>query len=318
MSGTSSAVFLSVIIPVLNRERLVLRAIRSALADLSTDIEVIVVDDGSTDGTAASVASVVDARLRLVQLSQNVGQCPARNRGAAAARGEWLVFLDSDDELSTGALEAIRCRTQAANARVGKLLFSCRDDSGAVSPRPALHGQVVNYVGYLEWLEGPGHGDRESLPCVRRAAFLTCPYPEARRSPEGIHELDFAARYELQLCPEIVRLYHFDANNRLMMPDTAALLSGAGCLAQHAELVLARHGPALWHHAPNRWTALAREAALYNFLTGYRRKGAYFSFALLRRAPANLYGWVVLMAGILGRRPLGRLWSLNRARTAEA
>jgi glycosyltransferase involved in cell wall biosynthesis len=85
----------SVIIPTFNRRALVGEAVASVLAQRGTDFELIVVDDGSTDGTEAALAPL---RERLRYLGQrNRGVSAARNAGARSAGGAWLAFLDSDD-----------------------------------------------------------------------------------------------------------------------------------------------------------------------------------------------------------------------------
>jgi GT2 family glycosyltransferase len=94
----------SVIIPTFNRAAILPRALRSVLTQSEGDFEVVVVDDGSSDGTDAIVATYDDPRVRY-HAQQNAGPSAARNAGAAIARGEFLVFLDSDDELLPRALE---------------------------------------------------------------------------------------------------------------------------------------------------------------------------------------------------------------------
>ena len=87
----------SVFIPVYNRERYVAEAIGSVLAQSFRDFELLVVDDGSTDGTRAVVEAVPDRRVRLVCNGRNLGIPASRNRGLAEARGEYIALLDSDD-----------------------------------------------------------------------------------------------------------------------------------------------------------------------------------------------------------------------------
>lgn len=88
----------SIIMPVFNREALVDRALASVLQQSYTDFEVLVVDDGSTDGTAARVAAHSDPRVHLLRRDRNYGQASARNLGVARAQGWLLAFQDSDDE----------------------------------------------------------------------------------------------------------------------------------------------------------------------------------------------------------------------------
>lgn len=87
----------SVVIPLFNRRRYIVGTIESVLAQRHRDVEVLVVDDGSTDGSADLVASTFGERVRLVRLPQNVGRSAARNLGWEMARGELVAFLDSDD-----------------------------------------------------------------------------------------------------------------------------------------------------------------------------------------------------------------------------
>ena len=95
----------SVIVPTHNREALVREAIESALSQTHREIEVIVVDDGSTDQTADSIAAISDSRIRLFTQSQS-GPAAARNAGIEKARGEFVAFLDSDDLWESGKIAA--------------------------------------------------------------------------------------------------------------------------------------------------------------------------------------------------------------------
>lgn len=94
----------SVVIPTYNRAATLRRAMESVLSQSYSDLELIVVDDGSTDETRELVASFSDPRVRYVY-QENGGACKARNRGVQEARGELVAFQDSDDEWLPGKLE---------------------------------------------------------------------------------------------------------------------------------------------------------------------------------------------------------------------
>jgi glycosyltransferase involved in cell wall biosynthesis len=87
----------SVVIPTRSRSGLLALTLRGVLRQRAVDFEVVVVDDGSTDGTAEMVAGLGDPRVRLLRHARSLGVSAARNRGIAAARGEWVAFLDDDD-----------------------------------------------------------------------------------------------------------------------------------------------------------------------------------------------------------------------------
>lgn len=88
----------SVIIPVYQRQDDGVRAIRSALRQDVSEIEIIVVDDGSPTPFVLPADLAVDPRIRLIRHAVNGGESAARNTGLAAARGAWIAYLDSDDE----------------------------------------------------------------------------------------------------------------------------------------------------------------------------------------------------------------------------
>lgn len=96
---------ISVIIPTYNRESTILRCINSVINQTYKDIEVIVVDDKSTDNTAKVVNSINDKRIKFLTLDKNSGACVARNIGVKIAKGDYIAFQDSDDEWLVDKLE---------------------------------------------------------------------------------------------------------------------------------------------------------------------------------------------------------------------
>lgn len=88
----------SVIIPTYNRAGLIARAVKSVFAQSYTRLEVIVVDNASSDNTAEAVKSISDERLRFIRHEVNKGPAASRNTGLRCSRGDYITFLDSDDE----------------------------------------------------------------------------------------------------------------------------------------------------------------------------------------------------------------------------
>lgn len=95
----------SIIIPLYNKEKTIRSTLESVLRQDHPLFEVIVVDDGSTDGSTAVVHNLSDARVRLFQ-KENGGPGSARNAGIAQARHDWVIWLDADDLMLPDALRA--------------------------------------------------------------------------------------------------------------------------------------------------------------------------------------------------------------------
>ena len=105
----------SIVVPSYNRWGLLERAIASVHRQIFADWELIVVDDGSTDGTAAGIEEMsrADPRIRLVENRGTHGPAAARNTGLAQCRADWVAFLDSDDSWEPGKLARFMAEVQA-------------------------------------------------------------------------------------------------------------------------------------------------------------------------------------------------------------
>ena len=98
---------ISIVIPAYNSENFIKQAITSALRQSYNNIEVIVVDDGSTDNTVKVVNSITDDRLKLLENQQNRGVSYSRNRAIEEASGMWIALLDADDWYAPDRLEKL-------------------------------------------------------------------------------------------------------------------------------------------------------------------------------------------------------------------
>lgn len=160
----------SVVIPTFNRRDRLLRAVRSVFAQRFSDYEIVVVDDGSTDGTTESLNELA-GRLRVFR-QENRGPARARNVAVGEAVGEYVAFLDSDDWWMPWTLE----RYAALLAEHGRPTWlygkSFVDATGAAGPLHEAPCAAARHVDYYHAAEGNGLIPNPTGVVVRRDAFL--------------------------------------------------------------------------------------------------------------------------------------------------
>src|SRR5262249_37405330 len=129
-----------VVIPLYNHAPVVLRAVRSVLAQTRSDFSIVLVDDGSTDDGAARVRDLGDPRIRTIRI-ERTGPGGARNVGAAACSAPWVAFLDADDAWDENFL-ARTIAVAETNAHVGAI-FTSFHVAGGKGPRGGLREGIV-------------------------------------------------------------------------------------------------------------------------------------------------------------------------------
>lgn len=201
--ATPDTPFFTVIIPAFNSAATLARAIDSVLAQAGEAPEIVVVDDASTDDTAAVLAAYA-ARIRVVRQPTNQGVAAARNLGASVARGRWLAFLDADDvfyphrlashtvwlqddpglDFLTGDYhytdEALQITgTSMAASAVGRAVMARADAQGrAVLEAPDFEAFVARHF-----------GDTHTLSVPRETFLALGGYPRGFRVCEDVHLL---------------------------------------------------------------------------------------------------------------------------------
>jgi glycosyltransferase involved in cell wall biosynthesis len=293
-----------------NRERFIARTIDSLLNQDFNNYEVIVIDDGSTDKSADVVKKYTDPQIKLICHKLNRGVGPARNTGLDEAAGEWIICLDSDDELLPGALSLIARRSNEVDENISRLQFMQQMDTGEISPDPPLQNEFWGYIEYIKWMERC-YGRRSHLfQVVKHAALAKVRYYDDRTLETPYH-LDFMKQFNAWSFPDVVHIYHHDAENQLTRPNVNRSIQYAEDQALSWDLMLKNHGEALKMYAPRIYSRLVSILATLYFLSGDRLKGVKYFFSSLRSNFLSPRYWVILLFGLLGAKPLACLKSFR-------
>jgi len=216
----------SVVMPLFNKAPHVEAAVRSALTQSLGPAEVIVVDDGSTDGSLEVVRSIDDPRLRVLTRSPpGPGGYAARNLGIEAAEAEWVAFLDADDLWHEHHLQSLADAIAAAGGDVGcafggtEFVFSDRRTSRALSTRLlAPRTRLATKDMLRAWLESRECPLWTSAVAVRRQLLVDAglfPADRARRGGDKDLWLRAMWRTASVYSGSVSAEFHQDAVNRL-------------------------------------------------------------------------------------------------------
>lgn len=211
---------ISVIIPLYNKAAHVRRAVDSVLAQTFADFELVVVDDGSTDGGANIIREYADPRIRLVQQA-NAGASAARNRGVAEAKAELVAFLDADDEWAGDFLETVLAlRKRFAQAAVWGTAYTEMHPGGQLRQLPLdektrrqAAGLLINFFLFSIQIGQPCNC---SSMMVRKDALLEVGgFPAELVRLTDTHTLfRLALRHPIAYYPIAKAIYHMEAENR--------------------------------------------------------------------------------------------------------
>ena len=295
----------SVIIPTRNRSRMLsTHALPSALAQEEVELEIIVVDDASDDGTAEYVEALGDARVRLVRNETNRRLPASRNAGTEVARGTWLAFLDDDDLWSPRKL---RTQIDAAEASGASWVYArcvvvdrgLRPLDLHPFPAPEELDELLRGGNHV-----PGGG---SNVIVRAEAF-----DEIGRFDESLH---FFEDWDLWLrlvqvtlpaaCPDVL-VARVEHGSNMLFRDEADV--GATF-----ERILAKHGPVsdAQRQAVAEWIAHEHMRAGRNLGAAKHYAHAAVSF----RSPGNALAAVGALGGRRGLQLVSRLLVATRGAT---
>jgi glycosyltransferase involved in cell wall biosynthesis len=302
----------TVVIPVYNDSERLRRAVRSIRDQTWTDWELIVVDDGSDDGTliVAEELAAIDERVRVIQ-QEHVGHAIARNRGMAEARGEWIAVQDSDDYSSPDRLER-QLAYLAQHPTVGALgTYGYR--VAANGTRLAVYEIGPRSTGEFQRTRGRGQTFgliHSSLILRRELVEQTGGYPEGypMGADRAFINVRLGALTDVTVLPERLvsieirpdsisrrQIAHSETIDSVIDLNLDRTLAGLDEL-QYEEAVQALGSQPRWKRALRRRRIMRR--------TSYTRGAAHLAAGSLRGVP------LLLLAGLLSP-----IWVMRRLRS---
>ena len=273
----------TVVVPAYNRDSTIRRCIESVRAQTYPHWELVVVDDGSTDGTREATRAVAgdEPRVRLVEHGHRRGAQAARNTGIREARGEWIAFLDSDDEFLPHSLESRLYRAIEEGRDVVHSACRVRKADGSLQAYhvPRLSGRVYSQLLRHEGPVFPGL-------LVKRAALERI----------GLLDERIIAFQEWDTSIRLARSYEFSFEPR---PTFIYDCSRADAMSKN----FVRNGRAYEQVVKKHFAAILRHAGPAAVAQHHRQAGRWYDMAgaagLARRSRRRARLWACLDPGLL-------------------
>ncbi len=275
----------SVIIPTHNRAALLPRAVNSVLSQTFQDYEIIIVDDCSPDNTQDVIAAFSDPRVRSIRHETNRRQSAAINTGIANARGEYIAFLDDDDEWLPAKLE---CQVQILDSSANNVglvygwMDRIEDSTSRLIPsyRSIAEGDIFEDALALN-IPGP-----TIVLLVRSSVAIEVGGFDDSLS--RYNDADFICRvtqrYDVAVLPEVVAKAHFDHEHEQMGENTPKYLAdAANFLRKHID----RYENEL-NKRPRTLATLLRRLAGIEMMRGNRRESLAALASALRLDPLGV------------------------------
>jgi glycosyltransferase involved in cell wall biosynthesis len=267
----------SVIIPTRNRARMLRRAILSVLAQTwEGTFELIVVSDGSSDDSEEVVASFKDQRIRFIRHKTSRGPSAARNTGLRAARGQYIAFLDDDDEWTPNKLEVQMPVIENSGPRVG-LVYAWmqyfQDRKPIRVGTPKLRGDI-----FVEMLDNQAIAGCPTI-IIKRKVIDTVGYFDGSlpRGNDGDYWRRISKHYHVDYVPEVLAKIHVGHADRISVNSRENL--------RHAMFALEKRLKDFagdFAHHPQQEACVMAQIAINAFKTGQFRKGIAFLSCMAR------------------------------------
>jgi glycosyltransferase involved in cell wall biosynthesis len=280
--SASIGALVSVVVPTYNRAGLVTRAIDSVLAQSWPDVEIIVVDDGSTDDTVARLDAYRSRpNIRIVRHPSNLGATAAKNTGLDAVSGAFATILDSDDELLPDAIERLMAVLDRLGSDVGMVFANCVDPATG-----AWTGEGLVESGYVTFRDAVTARFRGEFWGIWRSSALGDRRfdPRLPGESESIVWHDMYRTTRVYYLHQALRRYYrgsIDSVSRMNLEPANVVR-----VRRKYEVYLERFGEDLLRLDRGVYAKHVQAIALWHILAGERLNGIGRLIESVRRRPA--------------------------------
>jgi glycosyltransferase involved in cell wall biosynthesis len=278
----------SVITPTFNRAHLLPRVWKSLLHQ-RVMFEWVVIDDASTDHTKDILSRLNDARIVYSALSENSGVNVARNKGVDLARGRYVVFLDSDDELQPEGLETMVAIMDAAGSNIGVVGFACIiADTGMQT----CHFTDRQVLGEYEIVCDQALRGGDKILIYRKEVFDEFRLPDAFRGCEQIFVYQISKKWKFLMINKPASIVHRQSDN---LSDAKSMIARSLGIAKSFEVLLENHADILRQNPAAEFEFLKK--ALYRYGVAGSRTDAVrvYRKILLKHSVSNIIYSTFLM-----------------------
>lgn len=250
-------IHVSVVTPTFQRASFLPR-VWASLVEQEITFEWVVVDDGSTDETAEVINGIEDQRIVYIRLSENKGVNVARNKGAQAARGRYVVFLDSDDELvANNSLAKMVNALDQVEQTIGVALFACvRAGTGEKISR-LVDGRILNEYDIV--CNGALRGG-DCIYVYRREIFDSVSLPEDLRGCEQVFVYALSKEWRFIMVDIPLSIVHYQGDN---LSSSSSLIARSRDIGISYERLIAQHANVLLNNSSRR--QYMQRLALYRY-----------------------------------------------------
>lgn len=212
----------TIIVPTYNRAHTLDRCIKSILLQTHRNLEIIIVNDGSTDDTESVIDNFEDNRIKVLRYSENKGVCAAKNTGLNSIKGEWFTFLDSDDEMIEDAIEAMLNILLEISPDITAITCNCIDSTtGEFSGKGLDSDQYLSAEDIIRKCSGEHWG-------LTKTSLL-----QGDRLNEKLHGAEAVLWYRISkrakrfYIHKAFRIYHTEGDDRICAKTPIDLISMA-------------------------------------------------------------------------------------------